>query len=186
MSTLQVPSQMPSTQMPMTTQITPSLVTPPTNIGMPLPNYTTSEYAETPAFNMKKWLIIGVLVVLCCASVGVGLWFAFFREYPKTKKECVPGDQSKSEYTRRVESGSDWVCPSGYIDTGCTWDDADKGELQCRRPRTTKCAPGDEKKSTYTRRVQSGSNWVCPSGFVDTGCGWSDTGKGELQCRKNK
>lgn len=141
---------------------------------------------NTPS-NMKMWIIVGVMVVVCCASVAIGLWF-WLRESPsKPVVKCDPGDKSKFEYTRRVESGSDWVCPPGYTDTGCTWDDGDLGEFQCRRPRTKKCSPGDQKKSQYTRRVQSGSNWVCPSGFADTGCGWNDGEKlGELQCRKTK
>lgn len=37
----------------------------------------------------------------------------------------------------------------------------------------------------YTRRVQQGKGYVCPTGFEENGCGWSDGSVlGELQCRK--
>jgi hypothetical protein len=184
------------------------------------------DYPQVPggSFSPKmKWIIAGVVLLLCCISVGVGAWL-YFRADPKEKKgsgkdgpedsseegspgpgpgpgpgsdeppkrapkksRCSPGDQGKSEYTRRVQSGDNWVCPSGYSDTGCGWDDEKFGELQCRRDRTGKCTPGGQKKSSYTRRVQSGGNWVCPSGYTDTGCNWNDGPQlGELQCRKPK
>lgn len=38
------------------------------------------------------------------------------------------------EYTRRVQNGKKWQCPSGFTDNGCTWADGSQyGELQCKR-----------------------------------------------------
>lgn len=52
-----------------------------------------------------------------------------------TKVKCAD-KKAGVEYTRRVQGvNKKWMCPTGYIDNGCTWADGpQKGELQCKRP----------------------------------------------------
>ena len=156
---------------------------------------------------MMVWVLIGIVLLCCCVSVGVGIWYWYSSSSSKasskkptgsvtpssdddsgTPSTCDPGDRSKFEYVLRQKSGSSWVCPPGYEDTGCSWDKGqDIGSLQCRRPRTNPCVPGDQSKFKYIRRQPSGSSWACPGGYVDTGCSWNDGPKlGELQCRQPK
>ena len=49
------------------------------------------------------------------------------------------------------------------------------------------CNPADDDAYEFKRREQKDGAWVCPDGWTDTGCGWSDGSVlGEKQCRKAK
>ncbi len=64
--------------------------------------------------------------------------------------ECKPGDISKYEYTRRIDSTGTgtWVCPAGWSDTGCSWEHGEvEGERQCRR-------------RVQTRTETAGGSWI--------------------------
>jgi hypothetical protein len=52
----------------------------------------------------------------------------------------------------------------------------------------TSCNPGDPNLYLYKMRVkQDDGSWVCPDGYKDTGCNWTDHGAiyGAKQCRVN-
>lgn len=115
----------------------------------------------------------------------------------EARTKCDPGDRSRSEYTRRVESGGAYVCPPGYFDTGCDWKHGgDLGELQCRKPKSATTMPATPTPPTapcnpgvgqweYTRRTALNEVWSCPAGWIDTGCTWEHGLElGELQCRR--
>ena len=101
---------------------------------------------------------------------------------------CVPDDPAKWDYVRRVDAGGKWVCPSGTLDTGCSWSDGANGEKQCKKPKSvrSKCNPDDPAIFEYVRRVSVNGTWVCPPGTIDTGCSWSDGANGEKQCKRAK
>jgi hypothetical protein len=59
------------------------------------------------------------------------------------------------------------------------------GEEQVQQAST--CNPGGDDAYEFKRREQKDGNWVCPDGWSDTGCGWSDGSVlGEKQCQKAK
>ena len=89
------------------------------------------------------------------------------------------------QYTRRTKVDGQWVCPDGFVDTGCGWSDTGLGELQCKRPLPTCSITARDPGYTYTTRTKTDQGWACPDGYDDTGCGW-EHGKelGPLQCQK--
>lgn len=107
------------------------------------------------------WVLVAVVLVLVLAGGGVGIWLLVRQsKRAKTKKKiaksavtaalpavpavsvqnkakCDPDDPKQWEYVRRLQaSNGEWLCPAGWIDTGCNWvDGAENGEKQCKAPR---------------------------------------------------
>lgn len=80
--------------------------------------------------------------VACIGSVGLGVvgYSSGFLDTlmgndPAAEvAACAPGDDGTYEFTRREQKDGAWVCPDGWTDTGCGWDDgADLGEKQCQK-----------------------------------------------------
>lgn len=177
----------------MSTAVPAGMSTAMPGMSMPPIGTTTLLGSDGPAFKSNVWVVVGLVMLCCCLCVGIGIWYWYSSSArrPKVTRdvgECAPGDTTQFDYVLRQKAGSSWVCPPGYEDTGCSWDDGqDLGSYQCRRPRKVPCAPGDQTKFKYMRRQPAGSGWACPGGYIDTGCSWNDGPQlGELQCRQPK
>jgi len=91
------------------------------------------------------------------------------------------------DYTvRQKQPDGQWVCPAGFVDTGCQNRDAGRGRLQCKKKYVSTCTETTQDPAyDYTvRQKQPDGQWVCPAGYVDTGCQNRDAGRGRLQCKK--
>lgn len=75
-------------------------------------------------------LILAAVLLLLCSSSSAAVAYFFMAE----DTTCKP-KQAGYLYKRRVSGGNGtWVCPAGYEENYCTWDDGDVlGELQCRK-----------------------------------------------------
>lgn len=79
-------------------------------------------------------LVLVIIVVL------LQVWHYYSRTPATTaatpQKKCEHKIRQQGwEYTRRVQdTKKKWVCPKGWVDNGCSWNDGkERGELQCRR-----------------------------------------------------
>ena len=74
-----------------------------------------------------------------------------------TPGKCEPGDKSKSEYAQRVPSGSNWVCPDGFQDTGCSWEHGnDMVQYSCRKDAPQKQSGGAKAADATVGGVKTG------------------------------
>ena len=94
-----------------------------------------------------------------------------------SNKQCLAGCVvlPSCTYTQRVQQGKNWVCPSGFTDSGLTWG-VPNGDKQCYQ-----CPVEDGKRCSYTTRAWDGKAWRCPDGTLDTGRTWG-MDKGDKQC----
>ena len=135
---------------------------------------------------METYVI--VLGIVCCLIVaalgGVGIWYA--TRAPKEKKPPLRAPTPTPTPTPQPVAPSMPATAVAIPQAPLQAPVAAPTTMAPAVAAPSACVPDDPAKWDYVRRVDAGGKWVCPSGTLDTGCGWSDGANGEKQCKKPK